>query len=56
MNTEASFVSSVSTNELSVQNVQAERHNCIVTSRKMSDVCIYLTTLSVSEAVMASND
>jgi hypothetical protein len=56
MDTGPSVVSSVSTYELLVQNVQAKQHNCIVTSGTMSDVFIYLTTLSVSEAVMASSD
>ena len=56
MNTGPSVVSSVSTYELLVQNVQAKEHNYIVTSGTMSGVCIYLTTLSISEALMASND
>jgi hypothetical protein len=56
MDTGPSVVSFVSTYELFIQNVQAKQHNCMVTSGTMSDVCIYLTTLSISEAVMASND
>jgi len=38
MNTGPSVVSFVSTYELLVQNVQAEEHNCTVTSGTMSDV------------------
>jgi len=56
MDTGPSVVSSVSTYDLLVPNVQAKQYNCIVTSGTMSDVYIYLTTLSISEAVMTSND
>jgi hypothetical protein len=56
MNTGPSFVISVSNYELLVQNVQDKEHNCTVTSGTKSDVCIYLTTLSISEGAMASND
>jgi len=56
MNTGPSVVISVSNYELLVQNVQATEHNCAVTSGTKSDVCLYLTTLSISETIMASYD
>jgi len=56
MNTGPLVVSSVSSYELLVQNVQAKEHNCTVTSGTKSDERLYLTTLSIYEAAMASND